>query len=356
MCIAHSRDPVQCIIPPFMLERLAESRNASVRKAALRNLQVSAEVRTQRALLANFGAGYLRNTLPRSAGATKLERRVYDQGGRNPPASRLPGTLRRAEGQAATGDAAVDEAYRFAGNTWTFWRKVHGRNSIDDAGMTLVASVHAGVGYDNAFWNGMQMVYGDGDGVVFQRFTRSLDVVAHELTHGVVQYTSTLDYQGESGALNEHFADVFGVLVRQYTRRETAAASDWLIGRELLVAAPTRRAIRNMKEPGTAYANDAFLGSDPQPAHYRNRYKGSDDNGGVHINSGILNRAFALAAIDAGGSAWRTVGPIWYQVMQNLLPSSAFADCAAQLRSVARTQADGKHRLAVERALRTVGL
>ncbi|MFO1425454.1 MAG: hypothetical protein U1F11_00465 [Steroidobacteraceae bacterium] len=173
MCETTSaRDPLQCIVPPFLLERLAQSPDAKLRKAALRNLQVGAEVRAQRALLGNLGAGWLRHTLPRTAAPTKLRREVYDQGGSNPPTGGLPGRLRRAEGDAASGDAAVDEAYRYSGDTWTFYRKVFGRNSIDDAGMTLVSSVHAGRGYDNAFWNGTQMVYGDGDGQVFRRFTR----------------------------------------------------------------------------------------------------------------------------------------------------------------------------------------
>ncbi|MFO1425453.1 MAG: M4 family metallopeptidase [Steroidobacteraceae bacterium] len=181
-------------------------------------------------------------------------------------------------------------------------------------------------------------------------------MVGHELTHGVVQYTSGLDYQGEAGALNEHFADAFGIMIRQHARQQTARASDWLIGRELIVPAATRRAIRSLREPGTAYRDDPFLGSDPQPAHYRDRYQGSGDNGGVHINSGIPNHAFYRAATAAGGNAWKTVGPIWYQVMQNLLPQSTFAQFARQLRGVAQVHAQGRYARAVDDALVAVGL
>jgi Zn-dependent metalloprotease len=219
--------------------------------------------------------------------------------------------------------------------------------------------VHAGTAYDNAFWDGRQMVYGDGDEVIFTRFTKSPDVVGHELTHGVVQFTSRLEYRDESGALNEHFADVFGSLVRQYRKKQTAKSADWLIGKEILVPAPTRVALRSMKDPGSGYRNDPQLGDDPQPKHYKNRYKGSSDNGGVHINSGIPNHAFYLAATAVGGSAWNSVGKVWYQVMLNLSPNSNFADCARQCRQVSRgmaPQLGQKVVDAVDAAWKAVGL
>jgi hypothetical protein len=155
--------------------------------------------------------------------------------------------------------------------------------------MTLISTVHVGEPdqagkfqpMDNAFWDGAQMAYGDGDGVVFQRFTRSLDVVAHELTHGVQSFTSNLVYRGQSGALNEHFSDVFGILVRQWKLGEKADKASWLIGADVLVPAKTRRAIRDMENPGTAYVDDPDLGTDPQPAHMKDFYSGAADNGGV---------------------------------------------------------------------------
>jgi len=289
----------------------------------------------------------------------RARREVYDQGNRNPPDRFLPGRLARKERDPRSGDAAVDEAYNYAGSTWRLYYTAFGRNSLDGEGMAIVQSVHAGTDFDNAFWDGRQMVYGDGDGVVFQRFTRSVDVVAHELTHGVVQYSSGLEYWGESGALNEHFADVFGALVRQYRKRQTARRADWLIGKEILVPAPTRTALRSMQAPGSAYRDDPDLGDDPQPMHYRDRYRGGADNGGVHINSGIPNHAFYLAATKAGGYAWKAVGRVWYQVMLNLLPTSRFEDCARQCRQVARGMAPAlgaKVVDAIDEAWATVGL
>jgi Zn-dependent metalloprotease len=339
-------------------ERLAQSPNAKVRLAAIESLQRSATIRGKRSIISAMPAGLLKFGAAGVTGKPKKRREVYDQGHRNPPDHYLPGKLIRSEGDPASGDAAVDEAYKYSGDTWDFYYKVLGRDSLDGQGLTLVSSVHAGTDFDNAFWDGVQMVYGDGDGVIFQRFTRSPDVVAHELTHGVVQYTSGLIYYGESGALNEHFADVFGSLVRQYRSAETAAKADWLIGKEILVPKPTRTALRSLKDPGTAFQNDPDLGDDPQPKHYKNRYTGGGDNGGVHINSGIPNHAFYLTATTLGGNAWQKAGKVWYQAMQNLLPNSTFADCASQTRAIAQTlfPADPAVASAVDQAWKQVGL
>ncbi len=201
----------------------------------------------------------------------------------------------RKEGAAASGDAAVDEAYDGLGATFDFYLEACQRNSIDDAGLPLDATVHFGKNYDNAFWNGSQMVFGDGDGKLFNRFTVALDVIGHELTHGVTEHEAALVYQGQPGALNESMSDVFGSLVKQYALKQDAAAADWLIGAGLLAKGVKGVALRSMKAPGTAY-DDRVLGKDPQPAHMKDFVRTTDDNGGVHINSGIPNHAFYLAA------------------------------------------------------------
>jgi Zn-dependent metalloprotease len=188
----------------------------------------------------------------------------------------------------------------------------------------LDSTVHYGQKYDNAFWNGSQMVYGDGDGKIFQRFTKCLDVIGHELTHGVTQYEAGLNYQDQPGALNESMSDVFGCLVKQWSLKQTVARADWLVGKGLFTSKVKGVALRSMKDPGTAY-DDPMLGKDPQPAHMKDYYKGTDDNGGVHINSGIPNRAFYLTAAAIGGFAWEKAGKIWYTALCNRLrPSSNF--------------------------------
>jgi len=322
------RHPIQCIIPPYMLEQLARSADPRVREQAIAGLTRSAAVRAVRAFAQNV-PGMMAVWSPTAA----KNRLVYDARRKD----QLPGKLVRSEGERKSADVAVNEAYDFSGDTYDFFHDIFGRNSLDDSGMTLIASVHVGEAtgsgkygpMDNAFWDGAQMAYGDGDGQIFQRFTRSLDVVAHELTHGIQSYTSNLMYRGQSGALNEHFSDVFGVLVRQWRQGTTADKSSWLVGAEVLVAAPTRRAIRDMENPGTAYADDPELGTDPQPAHMKHLYTGGSDNGGVHLNSGIPNRAFALAAKALGGKAWETAGRIWFDALLQLSRTSQFKEIAA---------------------------
>ncbi len=321
------RNPIQCIIPPYINEHLAKSADPATRARALANLKVAATMRTMRVM-----SQAMPTLMASTAPGKKKNRIMYD----SKNTDQLPGNLARSEGQAKVADKAVNDAYDYSGNTYDFYDKIFGRNSLDDNGMSLISSVHfaepdATAGFvpmNNAFWNGEQMAYGDGDGVVFRPFTGSLDVVAHELTHGVESFTSNLEYRDQSGALNEHFADVFGALVRQWKNGETALKASWLIGAELLVPAPTRRAIRDMENPGTAFVGDPDLGTDPQPAHMRKLFTLPFDRGGVHINSGIPNRAFVLVAKTLKGNAWEVAGRIWFDTLLALTTTSQIADCA----------------------------
>ena len=158
----------------------------------------------------------------------------------------------------------ADEAYDGLGATFNFYLQVMHRVSIDGQGLPLNATVHYDNAYDNAFWNGEQMVFGDGDGKLFNRFTISLDVIGHELTHGVTGSTAKLVYMGQPGALNESISDVFGSMIKQYKNNQAAADADWLIGAGLLTNQVNGKALRSMSAPGTAY-NDPILGRDPQP-------------------------------------------------------------------------------------------
>jgi Zn-dependent metalloprotease len=252
------------------------------------------------------------------------KRHVYDAGHHQI----LPGKLVMTEERPATSDAEVKEAFDGSGATYDFYARVFLRHSIDDRGMRLDSTVHYGTRFDNALWNGQQMVYGDGDGKLFTRFTSALDVIGHELTHGVTEHTAALEYRGQPGALNEHISDAFGIMVKQYRLGLTASRSDWLIGAGLLGPSVRGVAVRSMKAPGTAY-DDPVLGKDPQPAHMRHYVDTADDNGGVHINSGIPNRAFCLAATALRGFAWVMAGRVWYRVLTaKLSPQSGFQDFA----------------------------
>ncbi|MCC9135252.1 M4 family metallopeptidase [Pontibacter silvestris] len=234
-------------------------------------------------------------------------------------AQALPGVIVRAEGSPATGDPAIDEAYDGLGLTYDFFWNVFNRNSIDDEGMPLNGTVHFGANYSNAFWDGQRMVFGDGDGELFNRFTISLDVIAHELAHGVTEDETQLIYSSQSGALNESVSDVFGSLVKQYALNQTAEGADWLIGAGLFTdrvqgVGGNPAVLRSMKEPGTGY-DDPVLGRDPQPGHMDDFVNTFEDNGGVHINSGIPNKAFYLAATNIGGYAWEKAGRVWYETL-----------------------------------------
>ena len=342
-------NPLHCILPPYILDHLSESDDPAVRKLAIEAIARSATLRATRTALAPFAA----QTAIASAGAVK-NRVVYDN--KTNGATRLPGKLVRSEGGPKSKDPAVNEAYDNAGSTYDFYKKILARNSLDDGGMTLVSSVHVGRGYNNAFWNGEQMAYGDGDGQIFIRFTKSLDVVGHELTHGVVSHTCNLEYHDEPGALNEHFADVFGSLVKQWKKRQKADKADWLIGPDIMGPGTKAKALRTFKDE-PAYSNDPLLGDDPQPKHLSKKYRGSADSGGVHINSGIPNHAFYLVAMALGGNAWEKAGRIWYDTMRALHQTSSFADMVAMTTQSAgaRYGTGGTEEKAVAKAWKDVG-
>ncbi|MBX7252434.1 MAG: peptidase M4 family protein [Candidatus Promineofilum sp.] len=330
----HScRSSLYCILPPYMLRNIVENGSPEQRQQALRNLVSAEAVRVQREVAAKEGPA---EGLLEAVGG--LERIVYSAQN----AGNLPGQQLRVEGGPATGDPAADEAYDGAGATYDLYKDIFNRNSIDDNGARLDSTVHYRVGYDNAFWNGQQMVYGDGDedlpeaDRLFNRFTIAIDVIGHELTHAVTQFTANLVYQGQPGALNESMSDVFGTLVKQRTLGHTAADADWIIGEGLFTSRVNGTGIRNMKQPGTAY-NDPVLGKDPQPAHMRDYVQTQSDNGGVHINSGIPNRAFYVTAFNIGGFAWEKAGQIWYVTLKSKLSASAdFATAAAKTYEAAR--------------------
>jgi len=298
----------RAIVPPYLLARIAASdhpRFTHAADAAQRTLLAPRSYRPRTRLTLSIDGDTL------VAEATPApDRTVSDAQGR----TRLPGVTVRREDDPPVADTAVNEAFDGLGTTFDLFSQAYGRNSIDDAGMPLRATVHYGRDYDNAFWNGSRMVFGDGDGEIFAGFTGSLSVVAHELTHGVTEHAAGLVYRGQSGALNESLSDVFGALTEQHARDQTADEASWLIGAGVFTAAVEGDALRSLRAPGTAYDDDV-LGRDPQPAHMRDFVVTEDDDGGVHINSGIPNHAFYLVASALGGRAWERAGLIWYRTL-----------------------------------------
>ncbi len=196
---------------------------------------------------------------------------------------KLPGVLAtdaddiwNTPGTSSPGQRALVDAQFYARVTDNFYLTTKGFNWQTHYPQGMVSSAHLGRNYNNAYWNGTQMAYGDGDGTSFIEFSGDLDVVGHELSHGVTEATSGLIYQNESGALNEAFSDIMGTAIEF-----SAGSGNWTIGEDIT---PGTNGLRNMANPG----------EDGDPSHYLDRYVGSGDNGGVHINSGIINHWFYL--------------------------------------------------------------
>ena len=306
------RHPLRCIVPPILLERIARNGTEPQRRWALDTMSRDQSFRAARAQNVTMRRAMGLDALGAGRGGAPT-RTIYDA--KNTEDLR-GAVVARDEGGPAVGDAASDEAYDGLGDTYRFLWEAFDRNSIDDQGFRLDGVVHFGDRYDNAFWDGRRMVFGDGDGDLFNRFTASLDVIGHELGHGVTEDEAGLIYWQQPGALNESMSDVIGSMVKQFKRDETAEQADWLIGAELLGPGVTGVALRSMKAPGTAYDDDV-LGQDPQPAHMRDYVDTLSDNGGVHINSGIPNHAFYLAATSLGGRSWERAGRIWYETLRD---------------------------------------
>ncbi len=319
-------------VPPYLLRQIAQSRPEDAQWI-------------EQMLAHDDGVRLLRTAVaPAATGSAWLVHDAHN-------GSALPGELVRSPGDEPTSDLAVDEAAEGVAASLALFREVYGRDSYDDAGATVVATVHYQRNYVNAFWNGQQLVFGDGDGKTFERFTKPVDVLGHELTHAVTEHTAGLVYEGQSGALNESVSDAFASCLKQRLLGQDAVAGDWLIGAGLFMPGVRGRALRDMAHPGTAY-DDPVLGKDPQPDHMDGYIDTTDDHGGVHLNSGIPNRAFQLAATAIGGSSAEGAGRIWYAVLTGGLSSSAdFAGFAA-----ATIAAAGEHTQQVEEAWDTVGV
>lgn len=327
--IGHVTSPVakhscRCtIIPPHMSQKIKEACEDCFKEMAELQLREHQRLRAYRASLFRGDV----EPPPCEKAKKKHIVKIYDaKNGES-----LPG--KRTYHPAKSSDEQVQDAYKWANKTYEFYSCAYDRDSIDNKGMKIISTVHFGKRYDNAFWNGQQMCYGDGDGRIFNAFTKPIDVSGHELTHGVTQYDINLEYLNESGALNESLSDVFGSMVKQHALQQTANKADWLIGKGLLAGGDW--ALRSLKAPGTAYTNHPILGNDPQPSTMAAYWNTKEDNGGVHINSGIPNHAFYLVAmklyeIDPVKYAysWTWAGKVWYKARFLIPPTATFADFA----------------------------
>ncbi len=269
-------------IPPHMSRKVAETR-----KSFSNGVKVDSSLRTER-----------QGALASVDGPI----RVYSASSR----TILPGALVQEEDEAAD---------RVRGHSQVI-QQLLGTEEFPDA------VVHYGKGYSNAFFNGSYLIFGEGDGHVFGDFTKALDITSHELGHALIATGPRLAYSGEPGAVNEHLADVFGTVTQQWV---TQNQHDWRIGQEIMLDGIS--AVRDMLNPGTAY-DTVLMGRDPQVGHMDQYRKVRADNGGVHINSGIPNRAFALLCETTGEPSWGRPLAMWRLAMADLKPNSTFKTLA----------------------------
>ena len=345
MCTSRG---LNCIMPPHLLDRLVQSDEPAIRDAAIRTLVASAEMRGERSVVPSMSAAL--------ATPTQGRRTIFDAEHRE---SLSGADLKRAESSPVSSDDAVNRAFDGLGATRKFYKEVFDRDSIDGMGMRLDGYVHYGDRFNNAFWDGRHMVFGDGDGTMFTDFTKSVGVIGHELHHGVTENTAGLEYHNQSGALNESLSDVFGSLIEQWSLKQTAETASWLIGPEIFTPGFAGDALRSLKEPGKAYDNP-LMGQDPQPAHMSDFVVLPDtargDNGGVHINSGIPNKAFYLTAVNIGGRAWEAPGHIWYESLKASTSTTDFQQFADTTAAKADQLFGPDERQAVVDAWQQVGI
>jgi Zn-dependent metalloprotease len=313
------------IIPRDVLARLSQDRDFSAhhRKGMLDTAQIShelRELRTQAGRLTSVSLAYA-PTLVEIAAAPAIT--MYDC----KHSYTLPGAPVANPG--GSGDATVKRCLNETTAVAQFYHDVFKRNSIDNHGMTMMSSVHYGSNFANAMWNGKQMVYGDGDGKVFIDFTASNDVIGHELTHGVTQYTLQLAYQGEAGGLNESMSDCFGSMFRQWEKKQDVKAADWLIGADIMGPDAKARGFTCLRDMAAPAAKHCLA---PQPTQYSQITPGMDP----HYSSGPPNLAFCTACKTFGGKSWDTIGQVWYNSLTAFGPTpnmgmKAFADRTRQV-------------------------
>jgi Zn-dependent metalloprotease/uncharacterized protein YjdB len=252
--------------------------------------------------------------------------------------------------------ASVSAHYN-AGKVIDFYKNLFNRNSLDNNNMPIISYTHYDNKYNNAFWDGQEMVYGDGDGTTFTYLSGDLDVVGHEMTHGVISYTANLNYENQSGALNESMADVFGVLIQSYSKYNVSSggawqfnSSDWVIGDEIYTPKIPGDALRSLSNPTLYMQPDNMSGY----KYLQNNEAG--DWGGIHINSGIPNKAAYLIAQSIGMDK---IAKIYYRALVNYMtPTTDFQE-ARNL--IAQSAADlyghsGNEVRAINNAFYSVGI
>jgi Zn-dependent metalloprotease len=340
------------IVPLHVLRRLSNDRKLSKeqRKHFADTMKIDVEqrkLRTQVAKLARVTSLVAAGAVAPGAVAAAPAITVHDCN----HGEATPGAL--VNDPATSSDVTAKQVFVETTSVAAFYSEVFGRNSIDGAGMTMLSSIHYSISYNNAFWNGSQMTYGDGDGEIFIDFSKGNDVIGHELTHGVTQHSLQLTYVNEPGGLNESISDCFASMFRQWEAKQDVNAGDWLIGADVMGPTAKQRGMTCLRDLSNPASTSCLS---PQPTNYSQFKTGMDP----HISSGIPNLAFSTICKAIGGNSWDKAGKIWYKSLTGFGPTpnmkmSAFAN---RTRSVAADLFAGDTAVAnaVDAGWKTVGL
>jgi Zn-dependent metalloprotease len=337
------------IVPREVLSRLSQDKtlSAQVRKRMFDTAQISHEIRELRSQAARLTSVATAHTAALVELASSPTVTVYDC----KHTETLPGTPvpNPANSKDQTAKRTLNETTSVA----KFYQEIFNRNSIDNHGMTMMSSIHFGTKFNNAMWNGSQMLYGDGDHEIFIDFTNSNDVIGHELTHGVTQYSLQLNYSGEAGGLNESISDCFGSMFRQWENKEDVNSADWLIGHDIIGPAAMAKGFTCLRDMASPAANHCIA---PQPTQYSQITPGMDP----HYSSGPPNLAFCTACKTLGGKSWEKIGQVWYHSLTAFgpTPTMEMKPFADRTRQVAHTMFSGDPAVAaaVDQGWKQVGL
>jgi Zn-dependent metalloprotease len=337
------------IVPRDVLTRISQDARLppEIRRAAANTARIAHELRLLRIQALKLTSLSTMMEAPVGELAAAPTVTVYDC----KHSQTLPGTPVANPG--SSGDATAKRTFDETSKVADFYKEVFNRNSIDNAGMTMMSSVHYGNRFNNAMWNGSQMLYGDGDNSIFVDFTQGNDVIGHELTHGVTQHSLQLNYSDEAGGLNESMSDCFGSMFRQWQANQDAGSADWLIGSDIM--GPTARdrgltCLRDMVNPAATHCLA------PQPTQYSQVTPGMDP----HYSSGPPNLAFATACKTLGGKSWEKIGQVWYRSLTGFgpTPDMTMPDFANRTRQVAQQMFSGTPNVgdAIDQGWKAVGL
>jgi Zn-dependent metalloprotease len=308
-----------CFFIPKYIEDKVNIRNIDL---SPKTAMISAAFHCQRRSSKHLEINNLQNSLVKCNIYTAKNRRHL-------PGSLVAGSMNEA---SQSKDPDIVGAWTYSDYFIRFCRTVLGLNIFNGENGIIKSTVHYYTKYNNSFFNGSQLIYGDGDKITFEDFAQDPSAVFHELWHWITDKTCGLINQDQSGSLNDSLSDVFASIIMQWMNGETVDEASWLIGERCVIDINgVSYAVRSLADPGTAFVNHPYMGTDQQPQDMTQYYSGSEDNGGVHINSGIPNHAFYLFAKAIGGYSWDIPCKIWYKTITTsglISPNATFSEFA----------------------------